>query len=323
MEGRIETPVLIVGAGPVGLTAALDLAWRGIDVTVAESRAAGELPSVKCNQISARSMEIFRRVGVAGALRATGLPADYRNDVVSCTTVTGIELSRIPIPARGERFGPAQGADSWWPTPEHTLRINQTYMEPVLYAHAAANPRIRFLNRTEIESFSQDEDRVVAVARSLDDGRRHAISCAYLVGCDGARSVVRKTMGANYEGTAEIQRVQSTCIRAPDLIRMLPGKPAWLYFALNPRRCGSMIAIDGRETWIVHNWLYHGETDFDAVDRDWAIRTLLGVGPASPTRPSRRRTGSGGVSWQIGFATGAFSSAEMRRICGYRMPATA
>ena len=282
MEGRIETPVLIVGAGPVGLTAALDLAWRGIDVTVAEARAAGELPSVKCNQISARSMEIFRRVGVAGALRATGLPADYRNDVVSCTTVTGIELSRIPIPARGERFGPAQGADSWWPTPEHTLRINQTYMEPVLYAHAAANPRIRFLNRTEIESFSQDEDRVVAVARSLDDGRRHAISCAYLVGCDGARSVVRKTMGANYEGTAEIQRVQSTCIRAPDLIRMLPGKPAWLYFALNPRRCGSMIAIDGRETWIVHNWLYHGETDFDAVDRDWAIRTLLGVGPDFP-----------------------------------------
>jgi 2-polyprenyl-6-methoxyphenol hydroxylase-like FAD-dependent oxidoreductase len=282
MEGRIETPVLIVGAGPVGLTAALDLAWRGIDVTVAESRAAGELPSVKCNQISARSMEIFRRVGVAGALRATGLPADYRNDVVSCTTVTGIELSRIPIPARGERFGPAQGADSWWPTPEHTLRINQTYMEPVLYAHAAANPRIRFLNRTEIESFSQDEDRVVAVARSLDDGRRHAISCAYLVGCDGARSVVRKTMGANYEGTAEIQRVQSTCIRAPDLIRMLPGKPAWLYFALNPRRCGSMIAIDGRETWIVHNWLYHGETDFDAVDRDWAIRTLLGMGPGFP-----------------------------------------
>ena len=81
------------------------------------------------------------------------------------------------------------------------------------------------------------------------------------------------------QGTAEIQHVQSTCIRAPDLTAMLPGKPAWLYFALNPRRCGSMISIDGRGTWIVHNWLYHGETDFDAVDRDWAIRTILGVGP--------------------------------------------
>jgi hypothetical protein len=60
---------------------------------------------------------------------------------------------------------------------------------------------------------------------------------------------------------------------------MLPGKPAWLYFALNPRRCGSMISIDGRGTWIVHNWLYRGEEDYDAVDRDWAIRTILGVGP--------------------------------------------
>ena len=275
----METPVLIVGAGPVGLTAALDLAWRGIDVTVAEIRAAGEPPSVKCNQISARSMEVFRRLGVAEALRNSGLPADYRNDVVSCTTVTGIELSRIRIPSRGERFGPVRGADSWWPTPEHPHRINQTYMEPVLFARAAASPRVRLLNRTEIESFSQDGHGVVAVARDLASGGRHRIACQYLVGCDGARSVVRKTMGATYEGTAEIQRVQSTCIRAPDLMAMLPGRPAWLYFALNPRRCGSMIAIDGRGTWIVHNWLYRGEADFDAVDRDWAIRTILGVGP--------------------------------------------
>jgi 2-polyprenyl-6-methoxyphenol hydroxylase-like FAD-dependent oxidoreductase len=275
----VDTPVLIVGAGPVGLTAALDLAWRGIDVTVAELRAAGELPSVKCNQISARSMEVYRRLGVADALRDTGLPADYPNDVVSCTTVTGTELSRIPIPARGERYGPVQGADSWWPTPAHTLRINQTYMEPMLYARAAASPRIRFLNRTEIESCSQDEQRVVATARDLDSGERRTIACSYVVGCDGARSVVRKHMGAKYEGTPEIQHVQSTCIHAPDLTALLPAKPAWLYFALNPRRCGSMISIDGRGTWIVHNWLYRGETDFDSVDRDWAIRTILGVGP--------------------------------------------
>ena len=65
MNRGIETSVLIVGAGPVGLTLAIDLAWRGIDVTVAELRRAGEPPSVKCNQISARSMEIFRRLGIA------------------------------------------------------------------------------------------------------------------------------------------------------------------------------------------------------------------------------------------------------------------
>lgn len=278
MAHALNTKVLIVGGGPVGLTLALDLAWRGIDVTVAEIRHAGEPPSVKCNQLSARSMEIFRRLGIARGIRALGLPADYANDVVSCTSVTGAELSRLPIPARGERFTAVEGGDTWWPTPEAPHRINQTYLEPFLFAQAASQSRIRILNRTQIESYTQDDHGVTAMARNLDSGEVQAIRCEYLAGCDGAGSMVRKTMGANFQGTASIQYVQSTCIRAPDLLGRLPGKPAWLYFALNARRCGSMIAIDGHETWIIHNWLYHGETDFDVVDRDWAIRTILGVG---------------------------------------------
>jgi 2-polyprenyl-6-methoxyphenol hydroxylase-like FAD-dependent oxidoreductase len=262
----IETQVLIVGAGPVGLTLALDLAWRGIEVAVAEMRHAGEPPSVKCNQLSARSMEIFRRLGIARA-------------VVSCICATGAELSRLRIPARGERFTSVQGADTWWPTPEAPHRINQTYLEPFLFAHAAAQPRIRMLNRTVVESVEQGSRGVTAIARNLDTGATVSLAAAYLVGCDGARSITRKAIGANLLGDTAIQYVQSTCIRAPDLIRRLPGRPAWLYFALNARRCGSLLAIDGRETWIVHNWLYHGETDFESVDRDWAIRTILGVDP--------------------------------------------
>ena len=273
----IETQVLIVGAGPVGLTLALDLAWRGIQVTLAEMRHAGEPPSVKCNQLSARSMEIFRRLGIARAVRSLGLPHDYANDVVSCICATGAELSRLRIPARGERFTEVAGADTWWPTPEAPHRINQTYLEPFLFAHAAAQPRIRMLNRTVVERIEQDAQGVAAIARNLDTGETVSLAAAYLVGCDGARSIVRKAIGASLLGDTAIQYVQSTCIRAPDLIRRLPARPAWLYFALNARRCGSLLAIDGRETWIVHNWLYHGETDFESVDRDWAIRTILGV----------------------------------------------
>jgi 2-polyprenyl-6-methoxyphenol hydroxylase-like FAD-dependent oxidoreductase len=275
----LETTVLIVGAGPVGLTLAMDLASRGVDVIVAERRRANDPPSVKCSQISARSMEVFRRLGIARTLRETGLPADYPNDVVSCTTVTGIELARVPIPSRAERFGGPTGPDTGWPTPEPPHRINQIFFEPVLLAHARSQPRIRLFNAIEVEGFSQDANDVIAVAHDLDSNEQVSIACTYLVGCDGGRSAVRKAIDAELVGTPVIQRVQSTYIRAPALLGLLPGKRAWLYFSLNPRRCGSTIAIDGQETWLIHNYLYHGEPEFDSVDRDWAIRTILGVSP--------------------------------------------
>ena len=173
----MKTKVLIVGGGPVGLTLAIDLAWRGIDVMVAERRPSGDPPDVKCGQIGARSMEVFRRLGVADKLRSIGLPPDYPNDIVSATSVTGIELSRVLIPARGARGTPAAaGPDTTWPTPEHTHRCNQKFFEPVLFAHAAEQPRIRILYRTEITEFSQGEHGVTASAVDLDRGTRSPIN---------------------------------------------------------------------------------------------------------------------------------------------------
>ena len=116
MQRAYDTSVLIVGGGPVGLTLAMDLASRGIDVTVIETRRAGEPPNVKCNQVSARSMEIFRRLGVAGKIRETGLPPEFRNDVVCCVSATGPELSRITLPSRAGRVRGEKGDDGWWPT---------------------------------------------------------------------------------------------------------------------------------------------------------------------------------------------------------------
>jgi 2-polyprenyl-6-methoxyphenol hydroxylase-like FAD-dependent oxidoreductase len=124
----LDADVVIVGAGPVGLTLAIDLAGRGAQVIVVERRHRGEPPSVKCNHVSARSMEIFRRLGVAGRVRDAGLPADYPNDVAYRTTMTGPELARIPIPCRRDRYTARGGPDSWWPTPEPPHRINQIYL---------------------------------------------------------------------------------------------------------------------------------------------------------------------------------------------------
>ena len=279
MTEPLDTQVLVVGGGPVGLTLAMDLAQRGIDVLVAEIRHRGEPPNVKCNHVSARSMEIFRRLGVAKALRDAGLPADYPNDVAYRTTVTGPELSRIPIPARRDRYTARGGPDTDWPTAEPPHRINQIYLEPVLFAHAQAMPGLRIRNRTRIDAFEQDGDGVWATGTDLDGGGTLRIRCRYLVGCDGGRSMLRKGIGASLQGTDVVGRVQSTYFRAPKLLGLLRHRPAWATFALNPRRCGNVYAIDGRETWLLHNYLQADETDFDAVDRDWAIRQILGVGP--------------------------------------------
>jgi 2-polyprenyl-6-methoxyphenol hydroxylase-like FAD-dependent oxidoreductase len=273
-----ERDVLIVGAGPVGLTLAIDLAWRGIDVTVVETRAPAAPPEPKCNHVAARTMEIFRRLGLAEKVRNAGLPADYPHDVSYRTSFTGHELTRIPIPCRRDRFTARDGPDCNWPTPEPPHRINQIFLEPILFEHAAAQPRIRIVNRTFVEDVSIEDASASASLRDLETGAVSRLSCRYLIGCDGARSVVRKAIGTELAGDAIVQRVQSTYIRAPDLIGRQQHQPAWGTGAINPRRSGMVYAIDGTERWLVHNYLKPGEDDFDAVDRDACIRTILGVG---------------------------------------------
>jgi 2-polyprenyl-6-methoxyphenol hydroxylase-like FAD-dependent oxidoreductase len=274
----IQADVLVVGAGPVGLSMAMDLSARGAKVVIAEIRAYKQPPEVKCNHVAARTMERFRKLGVAQKLRNAGLPEDHPNDVAFRTTATGIELTRIPIPCRRDRYTSHDGPDTWWPTPEPAHRINQTFLEPILVEHTAGLPGVTLLNRTRITGFTQDGKGVEAVAIDLDTNEERHIHAHFLVGCDGGSSMVRKAIGAQFEGTPVIQQVQSTFIRAPKLMAMLPEPKFWCMYAVNPRRCGSMFAIDGKETWLVHNHLNPGEKDFDAIDRDWAIRTILGVG---------------------------------------------
>jgi 2-polyprenyl-6-methoxyphenol hydroxylase-like FAD-dependent oxidoreductase len=183
-----DVSVLIVGAGPVGTVLALDLASRGIDVAIAETRYRGEPPSVKCNHISARSMEIFRRLGIVQEIRNAGLPADYPNDVSYRTTTTGIELSRIRIPARAGRYSEKGGPDTWWPTPEPPHRCNQIFFEPILIERAYSTPKIRMLNRTRFDGYKQDESGVTAELTGLESGNRSILRARYLIGCDGGRT---------------------------------------------------------------------------------------------------------------------------------------
>lgn len=275
--GARSTQVIVVGAGPVGLCLALDLASRGIAATIAERNRAGANETVRCNHVSARTMETFRRLEIANEARAVGLPDRYPNDVAVRTTATGRELARIHIPCRADRFTDKSGPDGWWPTPEPPHRVNQLFWEPILAERARAHPLITLLNELQVEGFRQDAKRVVVDATDLATGEPRQVEGEFLVGCDGGSSIVRRAIGAQLAGDAEIQRVQSTYFRAPDLLGLIPTRPAWMSYLYIGSRAGNLIAIDGRETWLLHNYLLPDEPGFDAVDRDVCLRKLLGV----------------------------------------------
>ncbi len=276
----LSAQVLIVGGGPVGSTLALDLAWRGVSVIVAEQNPIGQLPGVKCNHVAARTMEIFRRLGIAEQVRNTGLPADHANDIAFRTTAIGTEFARIHIPCRRDRYTDKTGPDGWWPTPEPPHRINQIYLDPLLAEAARSRPDVRYLNRVRVLGYTQDEMGVTAEAVDLDSGLTLTLSCAYLVGCDGPSSEIRRRIGARLTGDAVIGRTQSSYIRAPGLTALMQAQPAWSTQVMNPRRSANMFAVDGVETWLIHNYLRPDEPDFDAVDADGCVRAILGVDPS-------------------------------------------
>ena len=123
-------------------------------------------------------MEIFRRLGVAGKLRNAGLPADYPNDVSYRTCFTGRELARIPIPCRRDRYIATVGPDTDWPTPEPPHRINQIFLEPILFDHAAQMPKLSIVSEAELESVDYGEDGARARVRDRKTGQAIALSTA-------------------------------------------------------------------------------------------------------------------------------------------------
>ena len=250
-----DAPVLIVGGGPVGMTMALCLAKRGIASYLVELRTADALPDVKCNHIASRSMELFRSLGISQDLRAAGLPDDYPHDVSYRTSTLGEEIARIHIPGRRTRLTDHSGPDGNWPTPEPPHRLNQRYIEPILRRHVQKQALITCLHRHQVMAFSQDEQGVTAHIQNLElpDTPALTLNVAYMVGCDGGRSMVRKGIGAKLVGDEVVQRVQSTCIRAPHLKALMKAPPAWAMFTVNPKRSGNIYFTKSRYSLLINN----------------------------------------------------------------------
>ena len=262
--------ILIVGAGPAGLTLAIDLAQRGVACHVVEAtEERGVNP--RCNTTSARSMEIFRRLGLAEEIRRAGLPEDYPTSIHYRTTLTGEDIYRIDLPSAGDVL--AGVGEETWPTPEPQHRISQLYLEPILERHARKQPGLTLERGTRLVELRQHDDHVEAVLESART--RRTLRYAYVVGCDGAHSTVRRQLGIRYEGVDAIQRFVSTFVRSPELGKLAARDRAWTYWTYG-RRIASLIAIDGDELWLNHV-AFGPDHDTEGEDPAQLLRESVGA----------------------------------------------
>jgi 2-polyprenyl-6-methoxyphenol hydroxylase-like FAD-dependent oxidoreductase len=236
----IQTPVLIVGGGPIGLALAADLGRRGVKTQLVEQRE-NRLGPAKMLEVSVRTMEFCRQLGIADKVRGWGFPPDLPLDSVFVTDLQGYELGRVRTPPLGAH------ADSAF-SPERGRPCPQTWFDPILQDCARSSPCVTLRHRVKLESFVQDQDGVTATLLDLEAGRTDTLRARYLIGCDGFDSTVRNLLGIAIRGEAHIDWSMTIYLR----IAKLPSRHGltYRYVFVGPEGTWSFLTlVNGKDLW--------------------------------------------------------------------------
>lgn len=240
MSEKQRTPVLIAGAGPVGLALAGDLAWRGIDCILVEG-GDGIVGQPRMDMVGIRTMEFCRRWGLVDEVESAGYNRAYPQDCAWVTSLNGYEFGR-------ERFPAPQDEHHGSMSPQTRERCPQNFFDPVLQRFAASTGRADIRYQTELLTFHDDGNRVVAQVRTAD--REYEIEADYLVGTDGGSSTVRAELGINMSGEGVLTYTTNAIFRTSQLEAEHPLEPAYRYIFIGPEGTwATLVAIDGRDHW--------------------------------------------------------------------------
>jgi len=276
--GRVETDVLIVGSGPAGGAAALCLSTLGIpSIMITKYRWTANTP--RAHITNQRTMEVFRDLGVEGQVLADATPHELIGDTVFCTSIAGEEIGRI----RTWGTHPAREADYQLASPSLTCDIPQTYLEPILVRNATVRgTQTRF--STEYLSHEQDTDGVDVHVRDRLTGAVYTIRAKYLIGADGARSIVAADAGLPMEGQMDIAGSMNITFKA-DIAAYVGHRPSVLYWVLQPGSnvggigAGLVRMVRPWNEWLIV-WGYDISEPPPVVDAQAAtqiVRGLLGL----------------------------------------------
>lgn len=270
----IEVDVLVAGAGPCGLMLANELGLRGIRCLLVDPKATTAF-NPQANATQARTMEHFRRIGIADEIRALGLPGDHPTDIAYFTRFATHELARLRLPTAAQASEHVRGLRGAWNAAELPHRVSQKFVEAVLREHAEARTGRPVAFGWKLVDFDQDAHGVSArVAPADDGGPAVTVRARFLVGADGARSVVRQALGIAYGGATGVQRqfmggrMFAVYLRAPTFYQALPHDLAWMYVSVNHERRVFMASVDGQGEFAFHAAVHAHEDPSDWTHED-------------------------------------------------------
>jgi 2-polyprenyl-6-methoxyphenol hydroxylase-like FAD-dependent oxidoreductase len=233
-----HTPVLIVGAGPVGLALAGELGWRGVRCTLIE-KTDGSIEQPKMDIVGPRTMEFCRRWGIADWVRDAPYPGDYPQDCVYVTGLNGYELGRERFPGRAQEKCPPQ-------SPQKRERVPQDMFDPILQRFVRSFAHVRLAYRTELVSFEETANGVTAQLLDGATGETRELAADYLVGTDGGASLVRERAGITMSGNPALTYTTNIMFRCADFPALHDKGKAYRFIFIGPEGTWlTIVAING------------------------------------------------------------------------------